>query len=197
MTHDEMSLHTRQAMTGSLKKFMEIKPLSQITVSEICADCNLNRKTFYYHFEDIYDLLRWMLEQEALTVVKQFHMPNDYDEVISFVIDYVDANSHILNCVYDAVGREGMKRFFFADFKTCIDLLIEEAEQEGSLTLEPNYKQFLCDFYINALTGILLDWFLDRSIRTREEMTAYLALSLRVSINSAVAKGTALSQTPG
>ena len=51
MTHEEMSLHTRQAMTGSLKKFMGLKPLSQITVSEICADCNLNRKTFYYHFE--------------------------------------------------------------------------------------------------------------------------------------------------
>lgn len=112
MTHEEMSLHTRQAMTGSLKKFMGLKPLSQITVSEICTDCNLNRKTFYYHFEDIYDLLHWMLEQEALTAVKQFDMPGDYDEVISFVIDYVDDNSHILNCIYDSVGREGMKRFF-------------------------------------------------------------------------------------
>lgn len=144
MTHEEMSLHTRQAMTGSLKKFMGLKPLSQITVSEICADCNLNRKTFYYHFEDIYDLLHWMLEQEALTVVKQFDMPGDYDEVISFVIDYVDDNSHILNCIYDSVGREGMKRFFSADFKMYIGFLIEEAEKEASLTLESSYRQFLC-----------------------------------------------------
>jgi len=175
-------------MTCSLKKFMEVKPLSQITVSEICADCNLNRKTFYYHFEDIYDLLHWMLEQEALTVVKQFHMPKDYEEVISFVIDYVDANSHILNCVYDAVGREGMKRFFLADFKAYINYIIEEAETEAALTLEPNYKQFLCDFHINAITGILLDWFTDRSIRTREEMTAYLSFTLKTSIKSAVAQ---------
>ena len=33
---------------------MEKKPLSKITVSEIIADCGVNRKTFYYHFEDIY-----------------------------------------------------------------------------------------------------------------------------------------------
>ncbi len=189
MTHEEMSLHTRQAMTGSLKKFMGLKPLSQITVSEICADCNLNRKTFYYHFEDIYDLLHWMLEQEALTVVKQFDMPGDYDKVISFVIDYVDDNSHILNCIYDSVGREDMKRFFSADFKMYIGFLIEEAEKEASLTLESSYRQFLCDFYINALTGIFLDWFLDRSIRTREEMTDYLTLTLKNSIKSAVAEG--------
>ncbi len=189
MTHEEMSLHTRQAFVCSLKKHMELKPLSQITVSEICADCNLNRKTFYYHFEDIYDLLHWMLEQEALTVVKQFHMPKDYEEVISFVIDYVDANSHILNCVYDSVGREGMKRFFFADFKIYMEMIIEEAEKETALPLDPNYKQFLCDFYINALTGILLDWFTDRSVRTREEMTAYLSLTLKSCIKSAVSEG--------
>lgn len=186
MTHEEMSRHTRQAMSSSLKKFMEQKPLSQITVSEICADCNLNRKTFYYHFEDIYGLLHWMLEQEALTVVKQFQMPEDYDEVISFVIDYVDANSHILNCVYDSVGREGMKKFFSEDFKTYIGLLIEDAEKEAPLPLAPSYRQFLCDFYIDALSGILLDWFLDRSIHTRKEMTAYLTLALKSSIKGAV-----------
>lgn len=186
MTHEEMSRHTRQAMSSSLKKFMEQKPLSQITVSEICADCNLNRKTFYYHFEDIYGLLHWMLEQEALTVVKQFQMPKDYDEVISFVIDYVDANSHILNCVYDSVGRDGMKRFFSEDFKTYIGLLIEDAEKEAPLPLAPSYRQFLCDFYIDALSGILLDWFLDRSIHTRKEMTAYLTLALKSSIKGAV-----------
>ena len=42
----------------SLQRFMEKKPLSKITVSEIIADCGVNRKTFYYHFEDIYALLK-------------------------------------------------------------------------------------------------------------------------------------------
>ena len=189
MTHEEMSLHTRQAMACSLRKFMELKPLSQITVSEICADCNLNRKTFYYHFEDIYNLLHWLLEQEALLIVKEFHMPQDYDKIIGFVLDYVDANSHILNCMYDSLGREGKKRFFFADFRMYINTIIEEAEAEASLTLDSNYRQFLCDFYISALTGILLDWFIDRSIRTREDMTTYLTLALKTSIKSAVIGG--------
>ena len=41
---------------------MEKKPLSKITVSEIIADCNVNRRTFYYHFDDIYALLKWVLD---------------------------------------------------------------------------------------------------------------------------------------
>ena len=48
----------KKTLAVSLKRFMEKKPLSKITVSEIIADCGVNRKTFYYHFEDIYALLK-------------------------------------------------------------------------------------------------------------------------------------------
>jgi len=40
-------------LADSLKKAMKSKPVSKVTISEIIADCNVNRKTFYYHFEDI------------------------------------------------------------------------------------------------------------------------------------------------
>ena len=45
---------------------MNKKPLSRITINEIVQDCGLNRNSFYYHFEDIYALFKWMLEQEAI-----------------------------------------------------------------------------------------------------------------------------------
>ena len=189
MTQEEISMRTKKALSSAFKNALIQKPLSKITISELCKSCGLNRKTFYYHFEDVYALMRWTLEQEAIDIVKNFDLTKDHRKALHFIIDYVDANKHLVNCVYDAVGREGMKRFFSADFKMYIGFLIEEAEKEASLTLESSYRQFLCDFYINALTGIFLDWFLDRSIRTREEMTAYLTLTLKNSIKSAVAEG--------
>lgn len=189
MTHADISLNTKQTLVASLKKFMETKPLSKITISEICSDCGMNRKTFYYHFEDIYDMLQWMLEQEALIVVKQFDVLNDYDEVIRFIIDYVNDNNHILSCAYDAMGREGMKRFFFSDFNISIRTIIEGMEKSLKLSISPSYKQFLCDFYTNALSGILLDWFLDRSARTREEMINYITITVKTSLVGAVSAG--------
>ncbi len=61
---------------------MQTKPFSKITVSELIADCGLNRKTFYYHFQDMRDLLRWTLRQEAVEVVKSFDLQNDYEAAI-------------------------------------------------------------------------------------------------------------------
>ena len=82
MTHAEASMKTKQAMADSLKRYMEVKSLSKITISAICEDCGINRKTFYYHFKDIYDLLKWTLEQESLVVVNQLDVMVDYEKIV-------------------------------------------------------------------------------------------------------------------
>ncbi len=186
MTHADISLKTRQSMVASLKKIAETKPLSKITISELCSNCGINRKTFYYHFDDIYDLVRWMLEQEAIEVVLDYDLLTDYREVIHFIIDYVDANNHILSCIYDTMGRDGMKRVLLADFKVCINAIIEGVERDVNARISPGYKQFLCDFYTNALSGMLVDWFLDRSVRSCDEMEHYISLTLPASLRCAI-----------
>ena len=45
---------------------MTQKPLERITVAEIMDTCGMRRQHFYYYFTDIYDLLRWTFEKEAL-----------------------------------------------------------------------------------------------------------------------------------
>lgn len=70
MTHEETSYQTKMMLCASLKKIMKHKPFSKITVSELIKDCDLNRKTFYYHFEDIYRLLKWTLEQETFLYLR-------------------------------------------------------------------------------------------------------------------------------
>lgn len=40
---------TKSALASALKELMETTPFAKITVSDICAKCNMNRKSFYYH----------------------------------------------------------------------------------------------------------------------------------------------------
>ena len=169
MKQDQKTLNTKKALAASLKKFMKQKPLSKITVSQLISDCNVNRKTFYYHFEDIYDLLKWTLEEEAIEVVKQYDLLVDYQEVITFVMDYVEENQHILNCAYDSLGREGMKRFLYADFIGILSTLIEGIEQQENIHADAEFKQFLCEFYTEALSGILISWFHDSKVTDRDK----------------------------
>lgn len=182
MKQDQKTLNTKKALAASLKKFMKQKPLSKITVSQLISDCNVNRKTFYYHFEDIYDLLKWTLEEEAIEVVKQYDLLVDYQEVITFVMDYVEENQHILNCAYDSLGRERMKRFLYADFIGILSTLIEGIEQQENIHADAEFKQFLCEFYTEALSGILISWFHDSKGRDRDKTIQDILLILRASL---------------
>lgn len=56
---------TKLALANALKKLPQKKFLDDITVKELVEECEVNRQTFYYHFQDIYDLLRWFLEHET------------------------------------------------------------------------------------------------------------------------------------
>ena len=60
-----MSSSTKEALGAALKKMMAIKPIDKITVKDLAEICNVNRQTFYYHFDDVYDLLEWVFEADA------------------------------------------------------------------------------------------------------------------------------------
>lgn len=182
MRHEITSANTKKAIAASLKKKMAQKPLSKITVSEIIADCGVNRKTFYYHFEDIYALLKWMLEEEAIEVVKGFDLLVEPEEAITFVIDYVNANQHILCCAYDSMGREEMKRFFYADLIDVTDSIVEGVEQELGISTPDNFKKLLIAFYTEAMVGMLVDYFQTPEKYDRETLICELLFILQNSI---------------
>lgn len=162
MKHEEATLQTKTALALSLKKHMAKKPLGKITVSEIITDCNVNRKTFYYHFENIYALLKWMLEQEAIEVVKNFDLLIDYEDAIRFVISYVNENAHILNCAYDSIGRDELKRFFYNDFVSLVRNVVNDIEEKHNLSVVDDFKDFICDFLTEATSGMLVNGFREK-----------------------------------
>lgn len=187
MKHEVTTLNTKRTLAASLKGFMEKKPLSKITISEIIADCGVNRKTFYYHFDDIYALLKWMLEEEAIEVVKQFDLLVDYREAVLFVMNYVRENKHLLCCAYDSMGRDEMKRFFYADFIGIMQTVVRNTEQQLGVHVEEQFKEFLAHFYTEAIAGLLIDEFTNKEGHDPEKAVEYLSLVLKSSLPSILA----------
>lgn len=158
MKHEITSMYTKKALSDTLKKHMETKPFSKITVSEIIADCGLNRKTFYYHFQDMRDLLRWTLRQEAINVVESFDFATDSEAAILFVIDYLEQNQHMLNCIYDAVGSGELRYFLNEDFTKIARKIITTAEEQLGKKISEEYKNLLASFYTDGIVGIIIEW---------------------------------------
>ncbi len=162
---------------------MRQKNFSKITVKEIIQDCGVNRNTFYYHFDDIYALLRWMLTEETIKVVKHFDLLVDYEDAIRFVMDYVDENDYIISCAYDAIGRDEMKRFFYSDLIAITSSVINSADEKSQKNLEPEFKDFLAHFYTESLAGILVNWVKEKPMKDREKIVLYLKTIIETSLS--------------
>ena len=182
MQQSVTSLNTKRMLADSLRKICARKPFSKVTISEIVADCGVNRKTFYYHFEDIYALLKWTLEEEAMEVLKGFDLLVDYEEAIQYIMDYVSRNDYIINCAYDSMGRDEMKRFFYTDFIELVTYVIGRSEELCGVKLEPDFKEYLSQFYTEALAGMLISWMRDPDRWSQQQVIHYVSNIMKSSL---------------
>lgn len=74
---------TKNALANALKQQMEEEAFSKITVGEICGRCNMNRKSFYYHFKDKFDLVAWIFNTE----IKSATADKKYDDKWKYIED--------------------------------------------------------------------------------------------------------------
>lgn len=68
---ERRSDQTKRALADALKRLMAQKPVDKISIRELSDLCGIRRQNFYYHFEDVYDLMRWMFQEEAVSLLRR------------------------------------------------------------------------------------------------------------------------------
>ena len=97
---------TKEALATALKKLLEKQPLSKISVKCITDYCNISRNTFYYHFQDKYELINWVFYTDMLQNVNSFNDPSKLTDSFLNVCKCLYAKSKILSCMFSVCGSE-------------------------------------------------------------------------------------------
>lgn len=186
MKHEISTYKTKMQFSAALKKILENKVLSKITISELCESCNLNRKTFYYHFENLEQLLKWTLEQEAVEIFKEYGRLNNFTEAVKFSVDYIYKNKAFLAGIYKSIGNDQLSGFFRDDFYEVITMAINMHEQKMGKKISEDYKIFLSKFYANALAGQMIEVLLGDNPEEYKKISEYILFTLSVSIEEII-----------
>jgi probable dihydroxyacetone kinase regulator len=143
---------TKQLIVQTLKKLMISMPLDKISVQDIVKSCELNRKTFYYHFKDKQDLVCWIFDTEfaALTDLNQDnsvfdelveHLYNNRDFYVAALSSDVqnNLNDHFFKIIYDAN-------------------MIKIEQVLGTHELAQDEINLIANFFSNAIVGSITQW---------------------------------------
>ena len=167
---------TKCALAAALKELMAQKPIDRITIHDLTELCGIRRQTFYYHFEDVYDLLRWMFQEEAVALLKQHEGMLLWQEGLLQLFRYIEDNRAVCLCALRSVGREHLKRFFEADIHVIIHRAVEQigtdagAIQAGVTEEEVSLMTHL---YVVTFAGMLESWLTGEIDGTPEELVAF------------------------
>lgn len=147
---------TKNALADSLKALLELRPVDKITISDITDDCGVNRMTFYYHFQDIYDLLEWSWIREANKVLNGKKTYDTWQQGFLQIFNAVSENKQIVMNIYHSVNREQIEIYLY---KLTYDLLFGVIEENAAgMDVRDDDKKFIADFYKYAFVGLILDW---------------------------------------
>ena len=69
MRKEDISNQTRAQLASATAKLIKKKPIDKISIREITDACDFPRSTFYYHYDDIYDLAAWIILYFALRLL--------------------------------------------------------------------------------------------------------------------------------
>lgn len=172
------SERTRRNLSAALKEKMAKKALDQITIQELTDQCGMQRRAFYYHFEDIYDLVKWMFQEEAISLLKRQEGALLWQEGLLQLFHYLEENRAVCLCALRSRGCDALTRFFGASLESIFRKELEETAARLNLDLDPEG----IPLFVSALGGIMEVWLTGGFSDTPEHMVGRINAFLQTHI---------------
>ncbi|MBN2812088.1 MAG: TetR/AcrR family transcriptional regulator C-terminal domain-containing protein [Spirochaetales bacterium] len=156
MTGSVTAEMTRDLLARSLMALMQTRALDQVTVKDVVALCGLNRRTFYYHFRDMYDLLGWLYKKEAINPLVACARDETWNAAFINFLKWLRANKEFANCACRSLDREYIECYH----QTMLTVLIRKEidELNESKGVAEHRKDFLANLYSITFTSLTLQW---------------------------------------
>lgn len=141
---------TKKALSLALMELMKTESFQKISISDICDLCHMNRKSFYYHFKDKYDLVNWIFDNEFIAIVQRARDKDTWE----FLLE-------ILRCFYD--NRVFYRKALSYQGQNSLgEHLMEVTEPifraRMAEALEGEAMEFYVNFATDALLAALVRW---------------------------------------
>ena len=151
-----MSKLTETALMDAAMELLAERPLDKVTVKDITDRCGVTRNTFYYHFQDIYDLLSRVILRQADELIETYRDVKDWHTSFLTVLDYFYRHKKMINHVYKSISRDEINRYLNEIVGSYALELIEM--QLGDVDVSEDAKLLTADFFKNAFVGEIFQW---------------------------------------
>ena len=164
---------TKKAFERSLVELSKDMPINKITVKKLCEGTELSRNAFYFHYNDINDLIADIengLMKEVEQLIENLDVlgfPKNVYATVNGLVDIFDNNKDTCMMLFDKTSNTITQRLneVFCDFN------YKYFAQFHNTTDRTNFDFFYM-FLSNGFYGLMRYWFNNYDKMSKNEVTA-------------------------
>ena len=149
-------VYTKKIIKDTFWGILEEKPYNKITVQDIVNRCQVNRNTFYYHFQDIPSLMQESIEDWIENVIQQYGTLESPVDCLTYMAQECMKRKKAFLHLFRSVKKD---TFLFRLNKMGNDIIrtyIDKSEKYEQISEDE--KEIFIKSYKCVFTGSLLDW---------------------------------------
>ena len=151
-----MTNFTKKAIKETFIALLEERPLSDITVKDIAEKCEINRNSFYYHYQDIPALIEEIVKEEAEQILLKYPSVSTIVECFDALTEFATHRKRAIMHIYRSVSREVFERHLMTVTEYFVGNYVSTALTNDNIGEAD--KRTVIDYYKCVCFGLVLNW---------------------------------------
>ena len=175
--HDRRILKTKKAICEALVELMQKKKLNSITVTELAAAANINRKTFYTYYSTVNDVLDEVIN-ELVSSLKNlmYAMSEDYNmlspQTLFAFLNTIMSDVDIVRALF--TSDNGNMLFNKLQKALQETLLKELIDNDIKMNIPPEQYPLISSFVAGGMIYVYYEWITNPNGTSLDEMARTL-----------------------
>ncbi|OFO60180.1 TetR family transcriptional regulator [Peptoniphilus sp. HMSC075B08] len=148
--------YTKNLIKQEFIKLLNKKSLHNITVTEIAKQCKIERKTFYYHYENLPQLVKEIFDEELEDVIEEFNETLSWEESFISATKFILENKKVVKHMYESDYKIELEKYIFSLSGEIMKKYVERVAKDTNAQ-EIDIK-LIAFFYQCALSSSLIQW---------------------------------------
>ena len=153
-----MAAFTKLVIMRVFENLLSVKPLEKITVKDITDQCGISRNTFYYHYQDIYQVFKAYIDYSLEEIFKFLQQENekDQDHICEKAVEFLENHRTIFENILRSAKSEEVHKIL-DDGSSRFFCYVIDRVGEG-IDSEPEDREMICAMCQHAVGEIMHEW---------------------------------------
>ncbi len=177
--------NTAKKMNDALIAILKTKAFEYITIKEVCEKAQVNRSTFYLHYENTVDLLN----ETTRNLINDFlsYFPDETSNIsrrfldcdlseLNFItekylhpyLSYIKDNKQVFFTILTHTSSFDCDKVYQRMFENIFDPILER------FNYPKGHRKYAMMFYMRGINAIITEWLKDDCVKTIEEITGII-----------------------